>query len=192
MFAHFYILSSLSISLFSQYLQNGFYDAIDGWFGKGIMGMSFQGMLSWYYSNNSNRGEELDYCVYGNFFDPPLVTDINGNQNCQNEFESINSEAAPCTDCRTYSFDDVKTVNFAYCGPPWSCTLPVNLQCRSAHRLWFEMRKEFEELYSPYPIASVEGTYYPHIYNGYCTKEGYDGYTPMNYSHGPQPIAEIA
>ena len=146
------------------------------------MGMSFQGMLSWYYSNNSNRGEELDYCVYGNFFDPPFVTDINGNQNCQNEFESIDSESAPCTDCRTYSFDDIKTINFAHCGPPWSCTLPVNFQCRTAHRLWFEMRKEFEELYSPYPIASVSGTYYPHIYNGYCTQEGYDGYTPMNYS----------
>jgi hypothetical protein len=137
-----------------------------GWSERGYSGYwgasQIQGYLSYvvgeYYSD---RALELNRCRYNSMInDDPLDERTRTCRTLETE----------CDDCRVTRWEDLYSVHLTTCRKPWECPFlrtPQPPLCRTAHRAWFETRRQLELEWKQRPPRGgwkVEWTL------GYCTK----------------------
>ena len=165
----------------------GQYDAKSGW---GIVG-SFvgypkaklsSGLLPYYFEhvrgNEKNAAVEISACVYANKNDEPHVRMTDKSEVCRDGTTN-------CVDCRARPFEDIRVAIMTVCRSPWTCFFHQQQReeikhCRWFHSTWFQFRKELEEQNrDDFPPVNNSGSYFAKHYHGYCSRQGFIGYTPM-------------
>ena len=165
----------------------GQYDAKSGW---GTVG-SFvgypkaklsSGLLPYYFEhvrgNEKNAAVEISACVYANKNDEPHVRMTDKSEVCRDGTTN-------CVDCRARPFEDIRVAIMTVCRSPWTCFFHQQQReeikhCRWFHSTWFQFRKELEEQNrDDFPPVDNSGNYFAKHYHGYCSRQGFIGYTPM-------------
>jgi len=142
-----------------------------GWFWGG---MTFQGVLPYYYNRVSapGRSQIIDRCVYNTMADTE--------------------------ECRYHSLSAIKSAHFTVCQKPWGCHKEVytithrkkgqgdkdkweiNPLCHELHQKWFELRREAERFFDLPVIAEP------------CPHGGEKYYQPMQLSKAKLPSEEVS
>jgi hypothetical protein len=130
-----------------------------------------------------NTSVELNRCVYNNMADDPRMEEADPNKG-RHPCNTLQDE---CQDCRKTPIKEIKSVHFTLCGKPWECITASEGICNELHHEWFRMRKDFESWRSLLQNGTknitegptVNGTYRPEVFHGFCSEEGNAGYTPL-------------
>jgi hypothetical protein len=140
-------------------------------------GRQIQGICAYMFGEkHPNTSVELNRCVYNYMGDDPIMPKTNTCTTLQDE----------CQDCRETPIAEIKSAHFTICAKPWQCY--TNDLCHELHREWFLMRKDFEAWRSPLlhngikditEGSPVSGTFHPEVFQGFCSKMGGGGYTPL-------------
>mmetsp|Transcript_18959 Transcript_18959/g.54632 ORF Transcript_18959/g.54632 Transcript_18959/m.54632 type:complete len:827 (-) Transcript_18959:89-2569(-) len=165
----------------------GQYDTVSGW---GTVG-SFvgypkaklsSGLLPYYFEHvrgsEKNAAVEISACVYANKNDEPHVRLPDKSEVCRDGTSN-------CVDCRARPFEDIRVAIMTVCRSPWTCFFHQQQReeikhCRWFHSTWFQFRKELEEQkQDEFPPVDNSGGYFVKHYHGYCSRQGFVGYTPM-------------
>lgn len=165
----------------------GQYDTASGWGQVGSFvgypkAKLTSGLLPYYFEhirgNEHNAAIELSGCVYANKNDEPHVRMVDKSEVCRDGTSN-------CVDCRARPFEDIRVVIMTVCRSPWTCFFHQQQReeikhCRWFHSTWFAFRKELEEQKRDvFPKVDNSGGYFPKHYHGYCSRQGFVGYTPM-------------
>ena len=165
----------------------GQYDAVSGWGQVGSFvgypkAKLSSGLLPYYFEhvrgNEHNAAVELSGCVYANKNDEPHVRMVDKSEVCRDGTSN-------CVDCRARAFEDIRVAIMTVCRSPWTCFFHQQKReeikhCRWFHSTWFAFRKELEEQKRDmFPKVDNSGSYFPKHYHGYCSRQGFVGYTPM-------------
>lgn len=178
----------------------GQYDAVSGWGQVGSFvgypkAKLSSGLLPYYFEhvrgNEHNAAVELSGCVYANKNDEPHVRMADKSEVCRDGTSN-------CVDCRARPFEDIRVAIMTVCRSPWTCFFHQQQReeikhCRWFHSTWFAFRKELEEQKRDlFPTVDSSGGYFPKHYHGYCSRQGFVGYTPMGKvditTRGPNAI----
>ena len=178
----------------------GQYDAVSGWGQVGSFvgypkAKLSSGLLPYYFEhvrgNEHNAAVELSGCVYANKNDEPHVRMADKSEVCRDGTSN-------CVDCRARAFEDIRVAIMTVCRSPWTCFFHQQQReeikhCRWFHSTWFAFRKELEEQKRDlFPTVDSSGGYFPKHYHGYCSRQGFVGYTPMGKvditTRGPNAI----
>jgi hypothetical protein len=121
-----------------------------------------QGFLSYVYGEYySDRAFELNRCLYNTMIHDDPYEKRNGT--CRTKEDA-------CDDCRDTNWTDVYLVHLTTCRKPWECPYlrkPTPPLCRTAHRAWFETRRQLELEWNQTP---PRGGWHSEWTLGYCTK----------------------
>lgn len=148
------------------------FHSVKGWSKLGYSGYwgasQIQGYLSYligeYYSH---RALELNRCLYNSMIndDPYFVLKGTNKTLCRT------GESFPCEDCRETLIENIYSIHLTTCRKPWECPYLRPPQqpslCRTAHRLWFEFRRELDLSFGHKP---PQGGWHKEWTLGYCTK----------------------
>lgn len=153
--------------------------------GKFYGGMTFQGIVPYYYFHQTKRvvnAVELDRCYYNNMADNPMdkstINDVLHGK-CRDGREK-------CEDCRRMDVKNIVTAHFTLCQKPWLC-MPHDQDivqarlCKKLHSEWFKVRADLEDKVWERDRKDLKsfGGYHPDIFLGFCEKHGKRGYVPM-------------